>query len=119
MLREDLLSGQHACGKAKRMRKKRDAKWLSEVGDRLEALRVAFGHDQVDMATIAGASQAAYSNYVRGERPLDIEAAMALCRRFQVTLDWIYRGDPSGLPYALAEKLIPKLSTVVPLPRRR
>lgn len=74
------------------------------------------------MARHADSRVAAWSNYVNALRPLDIEAAILLCDRFDLTLDWIYRGDPSGLPHRLATELEhvarrPK-AKVVPLKRR-
>lgn len=29
---------------------------------------------------------------------------MKLCDEYSLTLDWIYRGDPSGLPYRMWDK---------------
>lgn len=101
------------------MRKKRDAGWRAAVGKRLEDARKVLGVDHVDMARVANVSPQAWSNYVRGERPLSIEAASLLCDRYRLTLDWIYRGDPAGLPFELGEKLKPRDSMVVPLPTRR
>lgn len=101
------------------MRKKRSAEWLAAVGVRLEVSRKALGVDHVDMAKAAKVSAQAWSNYVRGERPLDIEAASELCKKYKLTLDWIYRGDPDGLPYALGAKVAPRDAMVVPLPKRR
>jgi len=98
---------------------KRDPKWLQAVGGRLEAARMVLQLDHIDMAKAAGTSAQAWSNYVRAERPLDIEKAIKLCDRYKLTLDWIFRGDPSGLPYELGEKLVPRGGSVVPLSKHR
>jgi transcriptional regulator with XRE-family HTH domain len=43
-----------------------------------------------------------YSQYESGTRSLTIEAAQRICDGYGVTLDWLYRGDRSRLPYHLA-----------------
>jgi transcriptional regulator with XRE-family HTH domain len=43
-----------------------------------------------------------YSQYETGARPLTIEAALSICEQYGVTLDWLFRGDRSTLPYKLA-----------------
>jgi transcriptional regulator with XRE-family HTH domain len=76
------------------------------VGRRLqltrEALRLGPG------AFAAGASIAGntYSQYENGERRPQLDFAIKLCERYELTLDWIYRGDPSGLKYNLADQII-------------
>jgi transcriptional regulator with XRE-family HTH domain len=46
-----------------------------------------------------------WSQYVTGTRRITIEVADKLCDRYNVTLDWIYRGDPSALPLALSKRM--------------
>lgn len=47
-----------------------------------------------------------YSQYESGERLPQVPFAVRLCERYELTLDWIYRGDPSGLKYNLADQII-------------
>lgn len=101
------------------MKMKRDEQWLQAVGKRLDDTRRVLQLDHIQMARAAKVSPQAWSNYVRGERPLDIEKAINLCDHYKLTLDWIYRGDPSGLPYSVGEKLAPSGGTVISLPRRQ
>ena len=54
----------------------------------------------------AGIQKSTYSNYEKGEREPTVENAIKLCDRYELTLDWIYRGDPSGLKYTLADQII-------------
>lgn len=76
---------------------------LREIGIRLQLTRQAFSLSQTEFADAAGLTQHAYNQYERGHRRPNIDAAIALCDRYGITLDWIYRGDPSGLPYKLAD----------------
>ena len=50
----------------------------------------------------ASLSQNRYNQYESGARPLTIDAATRICDEYGVTLDWLYRGDRSRLPYQLA-----------------
>lgn len=76
-----------------------------DVARRLARSRRALGLDQEMFGDGAGLSQPRYNQYETGRRLLTLAAAMALCERYNLTLDWIYRGDPSGLPYRLADAL--------------
>lgn len=77
----------------------------ANVGRRLALVRQALGLAQYEWAEEAGISQPRYNMYETGRRLLTLDAALKLCARSNLTLDWLYRGDPSGLPYALAEKI--------------
>jgi transcriptional regulator with XRE-family HTH domain len=46
-----------------------------------------------------------YNQYEKGKRLPRVEHAIALCDAYNLTLDWIYRGDPSGLPYETADAI--------------
>lgn len=66
------------------------------------ALRIA---DQRDFGEPVGISQSLYNRFETGTRLLTLQAALKLCHGYDLTLDWLYRGDPSGLPYKLAETI--------------
>ena len=76
------------------------------VAARLELTRSALRLKITEFAEGAGIGKSAYSNYKKGDRTPDLESAIKLCERYELTLDWIYRGDPSGLKYNLAEQII-------------
>lgn len=76
-----------------------------DVARRLLRSRRALALDQEVFGDGAGLSQPRYNQYETGRRLLTLAAAMALCERYNLTLDWLYRGDPSGLPYRLTEAL--------------
>ena len=73
------------------------------IAARLRATRRALGADnQQEFGDQAGILQSNYSQYENGHKRPSVDAAIALCEAYNLTLDWIYRGDPSGLPYKLA-----------------
>lgn len=83
-----------------------DAASFEATGRRLIATRLALGFtSQLEFAEAAGVSPQAINNYERGRSRPQLSVALALCERFQLTLDWIYRGDPGGLPMRLARVL--------------
>lgn len=79
--------------------------WAHDVGRRLALTRKALGLWQEEFAQAAGLTQPRYNPYETGKRMLTIEAARGLCEAFGLTFDWLYRGDPSGLPYRLADQI--------------
>lgn len=74
----------------------------ADVGRRLGLVRRALDLNQQEFGGRAGLSQPQYNQFETGKRRLTIEAALNLCHVYSLTLDYLYRGDPSGLPYRLA-----------------
>lgn len=68
------------------------------IGARLRLTRQAFELEQKDFAATAGIAQNTYNQYEQGKRVPNLEMAYLICRHYNITLDWIYRGIPSGLP---------------------
>ena len=68
------------------------------VGARLELSRQAVGLDQRTFARNAGIKSSTYNQYETGKNMPQIAAAHALCDSYRLSLDWIYRGEMSGLP---------------------
>lgn len=89
------------------MKVARDPSWQKEVGQRLILARDAIGFTQVRLATALKISAQRLSNYERGDRPFDLELAMEISRRFGITMDYIYRGDPRGLPLEIFQRIDP------------
>lgn len=82
-----------------------------EVGKRLEALRVALGIDsQGKMAARLNAEVGTYNHWATGRRLIPVDAAIRLCAISGATLDYIYRGEISGLPVRLTTLLPPEHS---------
>jgi len=77
----------------------------NDVARRLMQLRELLDLDQVSFGERAGISQPRLSQYETGTRILSLRAALALCAAYRISLDWLYFGDPSGLPHWMAIKL--------------
>ena len=75
------------------------------VGERLTLTRRVYGLQQQEFAERAAINASAYNQYERGKRLISISHAHRLCDVYSLTLDWIYRGDPSGLRYQTAEAI--------------
>ncbi len=79
---------------------------LVAIAGRLFALRKALGASQVQMAhTLGSPSNSIWANYEAGTRRISLDHALILCRRYGVSLEWIYRGHIHSLPHDLAEKI--------------
>lgn len=68
---------------------------------RLLLTRQALGLAQGVFAERAGLAQNTYNQYEMAKKRPSIDNAIALCETYSLTLDWIYRGDNSGLPLRL------------------
>jgi transcriptional regulator with XRE-family HTH domain len=73
------------------------------IGERLRFSREVLGHTQREFAKRAGISVTAYNQYETGTTKPRVENAIRLREEYNLTLDWIYCGDPSGLPDQLAQ----------------
>ncbi len=78
---------------------------LDSIAHRLEITRAALGLSQAEFADAAGIARNTYNQWERGKGRPQLDGAIALCRAFNLTLDWIYFGDMNGLSYQLAQKL--------------
>jgi transcriptional regulator with XRE-family HTH domain len=76
-----------------------------EVGARLRLLRLAIGLPAGRLAAEIGVLPPRWSQWEHGRHPPDIRAMVRLCRRYRVTLDYIYLGDESGLPRRLLDAI--------------
>jgi transcriptional regulator with XRE-family HTH domain len=76
-----------------------------DVARRLMLTRQAFALNQLDFAEAASLSQPQYSQFETGKRLLSLRAALNLVQKYNITLDWLYLGDPSGLPARLADAI--------------
>ena len=71
------------------------------IGSRLRLARDALRLGQNEFAEQAGIARNTYNQYERGVRLIPPAPAVALCKCYHLTMDWIYRGQPDGLPYKL------------------
>lgn len=75
------------------------------LGKRLRQTREAMALKAVDICRAIDIEPNRWSQYESGTRPVTMAVAIRLCEAYGLTLDWIYRGDPSGLPVRLHQKL--------------
>lgn len=82
-----------------------------EIGRRLEAVRVSFSSlGKGAWAEKNGFNHTQYSNWISGDRRIPVDASEKLCDRYDLTLDFIYRGKLSGL----SENVLNKLESHLP-----
>lgn len=75
------------------------------VADRLKATREATGLSAAELCKRLDIKANRWSQYENGERLVTLPVAVALCDEFGLSLDWIYRGNPSQLPHDLRLKI--------------
>lgn len=73
-----------------------------KIAERLIIVREVSGLNQSEFSERAGIASNAWNNYERARKRINLEAAIALVNTYQLTLDYIYLGDASNLPYKLA-----------------
>jgi transcriptional regulator with XRE-family HTH domain len=77
-----------------------------QIGARLRALRLAKGiKTQGLMAKMISSDTNRYNNWETGFHLLPVPFAIKICAITGSTLDYIYRGDKSGLPLGLATSI--------------
>lgn len=72
---------------------------FAEIGKRLAALRQAESNlNQKEWADRHGFSPTQYNNWEKGVRRITVDEAERLCDLYGLKLDFIYRGNLSGVP---------------------
>lgn len=79
--------------------------YLVGVGKRLRQLREAMKKTQAELGDKLHVGASAISNYELGDRALDPYSAFQLKLTYGAPLEWLYGGDESVIPAALADKL--------------
>lgn len=78
---------------------------MKTIGERLRLTREALGLTQVEFAKKAKVSPSAYNQYEKGRMRPAIDQAIRLRDAHNLTLDWIYIGDNSGLTAKLSDAI--------------
>lgn len=78
---------------------------LEAIGMRLKLTRQVTGLQQNEFCERAGIAANAYNQYEKAKKRISLDNALALCKAYGLTLDWIYRGDPGGLRHETAEAI--------------
>lgn len=77
------------------------------IAARLKQTRLALGFAvQAEYCTKAGVEPPTYNQWETGKGRPSLDGAMKLCQAYNLTLDWIYYGDPRGLPYDVASRVL-------------
>lgn len=75
------------------------------IAERLRLVRDVVGMAQGEFAERAGIAANTYNQFERGRKRPSIENAIALCDTYNLTLDWIFRGDHTGLPFRMVDAI--------------
>ncbi len=76
------------------------------VGKRLEKLRHAKGYKTIrSFANHIRVAEDTYRAWEKGDNLIPPPVVDALEKLFRVDHNWIYKGDPGGIPVKLAEEL--------------
>lgn len=76
------------------------------IAERLEVARIALDYKtQQAFAASISVSAAKWNNYVSARDRISLNVALELCKKHRLSLDWIYRADPTGLPLVLARRI--------------
>jgi transcriptional regulator with XRE-family HTH domain len=78
---------------------------IDAIAARLIATRKAIGLRQAEYAERAGIPNNTYNQYEQAKGRPSLDFALKLRDTYGLTLDWIYDGDPSGLPWRVAHKI--------------
>ena len=79
---------------------------LRAIGARLRAVRLALGLTQKDLYEPLGVKAATWNHWESGKRLPDPLVMVKLKEMHGISMDWIYAGDPSALPFSLAKIML-------------
>lgn len=88
------------------MSRNRDARSIAAIAARLIATRKALEMNQSVFAATAGVKNRTYNQWEKAKGRPGLDDAIKLADAYGLTLDWIYFGDPSGLPVRLIGKIV-------------
>lgn len=78
---------------------------VAGIALRLRQGRAALGLSQVELCRRTGIATNTYNQWEKGRGAPDVWEAIKLVRAVGYTLDWIFEGNPAGLPHSIASKL--------------
>ncbi|MEE9159987.1 MAG: helix-turn-helix transcriptional regulator [Gammaproteobacteria bacterium] len=94
---------------APRIRKKStqpQADEIIQIGLRLKASRTALGMTAKDLCMILGTQPNTFSQWETGARTPAWYVMVKYSRIYQVSMDWIYAGNPVGMDGELLRKIL-------------
>lgn len=78
---------------------------VDSIAQRLRLTREALGLTQSALCKMTGIAANTYNQWEHARGRPELDKALILCEVLSLTLDWIYRGDPFGLPARLFNNL--------------
>lgn len=75
------------------------------ISARLRLTRDALEMTQSEWCRRTGIATNTWNNYEKGLNRISLDEAFKIARTIGATLDWIYRGDESGLPKRITDGL--------------
>ena len=78
---------------------------IQAIAERLIATREALGYSQSEFADDAEISRNTYNQWEKKRGRPSLDKAFQLCDQHMITLDWIYLGNPRGLPSDIWNKI--------------
>lgn len=83
------------------------ARSIDDIAKRLIATQKALGVTPAELCRRSGISPNQWSQFTNAEykRRITVTAVYKLKDEFGITLEWVYDGDASRLPYEIAQKL--------------
>lgn len=77
-----------------------------EIGNRLKAIRNSTGLKVKDYVSLLDIQYTRYINWETGARRIMPDDAAFFCDKFEVTMDFIYRGKLQALPESILKALL-------------
>lgn len=90
-----------------------------DIAGRLIAVRNRFKLNQAQFAAAIGLAKNVYNPFEKGSRPLTLDAARRIRRRFGISIDWLYFGDIGQPSEGLARELGPNPGATRPAKTKR
>lgn len=78
---------------------------INEIAFRLRSFRKSLSLSQAAICRRIDCAPNRWNQYESASRLITLDIANRLCDEYGLTLDWIYRGDPSGLPVRVLDSL--------------
>lgn len=78
---------------------------VDQIAARLKIGRTALGLSPADLCRLTKIRPNTYSQWENAKGRPRLDEAKLLRKHLGYTLDWIYEGDPAGLPHSLAAKI--------------
>ncbi|KMK63793.1 hypothetical protein IMCC21224_1928 [Puniceibacterium sp. IMCC21224] len=78
---------------------------LDGVGIRVEAVLVSSGLKDGEFAATVGIDPSSFSKIIQGKKPLNADMGFRISERWDVSMDYLYRGRLTGIPEKVTSAL--------------